>query len=117
MPLIACPDCGKQVSEQAPSCPQCGRPIATQPSPAPVPAPAFPTPTQVVVHQPQNSASGGFGQGFGCVFGVIAAVIVLAVAVSSFKAVAKCSNCDGTGRVWGGLRECPDCKGRGVLGK
>jgi DnaJ-class molecular chaperone len=51
------------------------------------------------------------------VFGVIAAVIVLAVAVSSFKAVAKCSNCDGTGRVWGGLRECPDCKGRGVLGK
>jgi hypothetical protein len=28
MALIQCPDCGKQVSDQAPSCPQCGRPIA-----------------------------------------------------------------------------------------
>lgn len=28
MPLVACPDCGRQVSTAAPSCPQCGRPIA-----------------------------------------------------------------------------------------
>ena len=27
MALIACPDCGKQVSSEAPSCPSCGRPI------------------------------------------------------------------------------------------
>src|SRR5262245_26274420 len=28
MPLIACPACGSQVSQQAPTCPQCGHPIA-----------------------------------------------------------------------------------------
>jgi uncharacterized membrane protein YvbJ len=27
--LIPCPDCGKEVSDSAPSCPGCGRPIAT----------------------------------------------------------------------------------------
>src|SRR5262245_58248788 len=27
MPLISCPDCGKQVSSEAPTCPSCGRPI------------------------------------------------------------------------------------------
>lgn len=29
MSLIDCPDCGKQVSSNAPSCPGCGAPIAT----------------------------------------------------------------------------------------
>lgn len=28
MPLIKCPDCGKEVSDKAPVCPNCGRPIA-----------------------------------------------------------------------------------------
>jgi zinc ribbon protein len=28
MPLIACPDCGKQISDQAPACPHCGYPIS-----------------------------------------------------------------------------------------
>ncbi len=27
MPLINCPDCGKQISDSAPNCPQCGRPM------------------------------------------------------------------------------------------
>ena len=27
MPLIVCPDCGKQISDLAASCPNCGRPI------------------------------------------------------------------------------------------
>jgi uncharacterized membrane protein YvbJ len=27
MSLVTCPDCGKQVSEQAPSCIHCGRPL------------------------------------------------------------------------------------------
>lgn len=27
MPLIDCPDCGKKVSSDAPTCPECGRPI------------------------------------------------------------------------------------------
>jgi hypothetical protein len=29
MPLITCPDCGKQISDAAPACIQCGRPRAT----------------------------------------------------------------------------------------
>ena len=28
MPLMQCPDCGRDVSDTAASCPQCGRPIA-----------------------------------------------------------------------------------------
>lgn len=28
MALITCPDCQKQISDQAPTCPNCGRPIA-----------------------------------------------------------------------------------------
>ncbi|MBU1374628.1 MAG: zinc-ribbon domain-containing protein [Alphaproteobacteria bacterium] len=28
MALIACPECGKQVSSAAPACPSCGHPIA-----------------------------------------------------------------------------------------
>ena len=28
MALINCPDCGKQVSSEAPACPSCGRPLA-----------------------------------------------------------------------------------------
>lgn len=27
MALIKCPDCGNEVSEQAPTCPNCGRPL------------------------------------------------------------------------------------------
>jgi DNA-directed RNA polymerase subunit RPC12/RpoP len=28
MPLVTCPDCGTEVSDQAPACPKCGRPAA-----------------------------------------------------------------------------------------
>jgi uncharacterized membrane protein YvbJ len=28
MALIACPECGRQVSSAAPACPQCGYPVA-----------------------------------------------------------------------------------------
>jgi hypothetical protein len=31
MALINCPECGREVSERAPSCPTCGAPIAEQP--------------------------------------------------------------------------------------
>lgn len=30
MALISCPDCGKEVSEQAPACPNCGRPMGNE---------------------------------------------------------------------------------------
>lgn len=31
MALITCPDCGKQLSDQAPACPNCGRPMKKKP--------------------------------------------------------------------------------------
>ena len=41
MPVIACPDCGRDVSTLAPVCPHCGRPspAGTAPIGGPVPAP------------------------------------------------------------------------------
>jgi hypothetical protein len=43
MPLISCPDCGRQVSDSAPTCPHCGRPaqpaMAATPPPLPPPLP------------------------------------------------------------------------------
>ncbi len=32
MPLIKCPECGHDISDQAPSCPNCGLPISTKAS-------------------------------------------------------------------------------------
>jgi hypothetical protein len=51
MALIACPECGKQVSRQAPTCPHCGYPIA-----GPPPAPE---PQRIVVQQAPPRGSGG----------------------------------------------------------
>ena|SRR5579885_3302802 len=31
MPLIKCPDCSRECSDQAPTCPACGRPILREP--------------------------------------------------------------------------------------
>ena len=35
MALVKCPDCGRDVSQRAPTCPGCGAPIANAPSAAP----------------------------------------------------------------------------------
>lgn len=32
--LLTCPDCGNEVSDQAPACPKCGRPTARAAAPA-----------------------------------------------------------------------------------
>ena len=32
MPLITCPDCGKEISDAAPTCPGCGRPMIAAPT-------------------------------------------------------------------------------------
>jgi hypothetical protein len=44
MALINCPECGRQVSTEAPACPACGFPVAARSSPKPAPAPAPRTP-------------------------------------------------------------------------
>ena len=38
MGTVPCPDCGREVSEIAPSCPHCGRPLGASPSPEPAPS-------------------------------------------------------------------------------
>ena len=38
MPLVTCPDCGKQVSDAAPSCIHCGRPFTHTPKPESLPS-------------------------------------------------------------------------------
>lgn len=37
MPLLSCPDCNREISDQAPACPYCGRP-KTEPVAPPMPA-------------------------------------------------------------------------------
>ncbi len=54
MALIACPECGRQVSDQAPSCPGCGVRIAGAPQVAPGQAPAN------VVADEERAPSPGF---------------------------------------------------------
>jgi hypothetical protein len=44
MPLVKCPDCGRDVSDVAPACPGCGRPVS---APAPL-APAAPSQRSMV---------------------------------------------------------------------
>lgn len=38
MALIACPECGRKVSEKAASCPQCAHPLSAAPAAGQVPA-------------------------------------------------------------------------------
>ena len=61
MALINCPECGRQVSDQAQSCPQCGNPMATAPS----------EPVRHVPPVVQKNGRGCFAW-----FGLFAAVIV-----------------------------------------
>ena len=74
MPLITCPDCGREVSDRAPTCPQCGAPIAsptvTQPDPA------------VVVQQPAEvQARSGVMDGvkLGCGMFIVLPLIILLI--------------------------------------
>ena len=50
MALITCPDCGKQLSDQAPACPNCGRPMKKKP-----------TDKRVRISIPNTEALGGQG--------------------------------------------------------
>lgn len=46
MPLIPCPDCGRQISDRAQSCLECGAPIAAGPHPV---ASASPATREVII--------------------------------------------------------------------
>jgi hypothetical protein len=52
--LTPCPECGRQISDQAPWCPHCGRPLASPP-PRPIPPPprsASPPPPPTAPYAP-----------------------------------------------------------------
>ena len=68
MALMKCPDCGRDVSDQAPTCPNCGRPIAAAQPGKQAPAPAKPV--------KKNSGCGT------AIVLVVLAFIVLAIAHS-----------------------------------
>jgi len=66
MGLITCPDCGKDLSDQAPTCSNCGRPFKdTQPQ-------APPTQAQPQVIKKSSSNSGCIG----IIFGLIILVVI-----------------------------------------
>ena len=72
MPLIACPDCGRDVSTIAPSCPHCGRPSPA--GLAPLPATATPPPAaEETLWRGTPSSKLLIGQ----IFAIVAVVIVV----------------------------------------
>jgi len=67
MALNKCPDCGKDVSSQAPTCPNCGRPIAGT----------------IISEEIHGSGEGLFLKGMNCgcavILGVVALLVILIV--------------------------------------
>lgn len=58
MALFNCPECQKQVSDQAPACPQCGYPIAsTTPTPPPAPTSTAQTLGRLISMEPRGFLS------------------------------------------------------------
>lgn len=73
MALIACSECGNQVSDKAPTCPHCGAPVAGTPAP--------PAPHVIVQHAPPAKKSSGCGT----------LIVVVIVALILFAAIGQCS--------------------------
>src|SRR5690349_14018232 len=69
MPLIKCPDCGREISDTAFACPQCARPMRATPPPLVLATPEPLPPRSTVVVQTQSKSSR-------FVFGCLAALIV-----------------------------------------
>ncbi len=55
MALVRCPDCGRDISSEAPACPSCGRPMKIEPPVAftpPVVSPVAPPPKEMSYNRP-----------------------------------------------------------------
>ncbi|HXX31435.1 MAG TPA: PH domain-containing protein [Myxococcaceae bacterium] len=80
MALIACPECGKQVSSQAASCPHCGIGLAgARPGLAPPLAPAAPPGPEQVLWEAGPSQTLLLGQAL--LLGLVVAAVIVLVAV------------------------------------
>jgi hypothetical protein len=77
MALIQCPDCGKEISDTAPTCINCGRVMRSPPAVQTAPAPP------VVVNAPAPAREGCFLQtmnvGCGLIFAFIALIVIIAI--------------------------------------
>lgn len=90
MPLIPCPECGREISTQAAACPQCGAPAATV------------SPTEKRRRSPTA---------MGCLFAALSLVVVIILLLivapkdgQREKAIELCAQAG----VRGGYRECLD---------
>jgi len=69
MALQQCPDCGKEVSSEAPSCPHCGRPIAVTP------------PTEKTNSAPQPKKGSSCSPG--CLLALVIAIVLFIISLGS----------------------------------
>lgn len=80
MALGKCPECSRDVSDQATACPHCGHPLRVQPPQSP---PSEPRVQQTQIsHKPGSSVARGIGGGFGGCLGVLLAIIVIIIIIS-----------------------------------
>jgi hypothetical protein len=71
MALIACEECGRSISDRAPSCPHCGAPSATVPPP-------IQQPTAAAIALTKADQKSGFGRKvFISLFAIVALIIII----------------------------------------
>ena len=114
MPLVNCPECGKQISDSAAACPHCGYPLSSLP---PVQVRSSPKSTrleEVTVNKPVGVLFlilAIIGLPFviiGFIFGIIGGIILL-IGVLSLFAIAS-NNLQGTRK-----GTCPYCEGEIIV--
>ena len=75
MALITCEDCGKSISDRAPSCPHCGAPSATVPPPLnPLP---IPQPTAAAIALTKGDKKSSFGNKV--IFAILAIIALIII--------------------------------------
>lgn len=76
MGLTKCPDCGKDISDRAPTCPSCGRPMS-----APEGGRASKPPLPHIRARPEDTAL----EKFGCKYPLIVIVVILALIILLYR--------------------------------
>lgn len=117
MALINCPECQRQVSDQAPSCPQCGYPLASRGVSTNTSIPA-PTVTRIQHEEVNRGFSKGMDKGMeqigtGCFKFIIAGIVCAVILVAFFiRSQLICKTCNGSGTSLVFMK-CDACAGTG----